>query len=165
MPDRETLALLTEALDFFNDQPNFGLRRDRRRTSYELAARIDTHLARLAASPHPAIAEARERWASTSFLRVDPEERIVEQTSDGYWVGGWILIGRASVGEVEPDLRIRFNAVVAGLPETTRKAFLAHRLEALDYGLIAERLGIGVTEVQRHLADALVAISRALEAN
>lgn len=65
MSDRETLDLLKEALDFLNDHPNFGLRRDRRRTSYDLASRIDTHIAQLALPPHPAIAEARARSLDT----------------------------------------------------------------------------------------------------
>ena len=36
---------LRESLDFFNDHPNFGLRRDRRRTTCQLAAEIDAALA------------------------------------------------------------------------------------------------------------------------
>ena len=36
---------LRESLEFFNDTPSFGLRRDRRRTSYQLAAEIDALLA------------------------------------------------------------------------------------------------------------------------
>ena len=36
---------LRESLEFFNDTPSFGLRRDRRRTSYQLAAEIDAVLA------------------------------------------------------------------------------------------------------------------------
>lgn len=163
MSDRETRALLIEALDFLNDHRNFSLRRDRRRTSYDLAARIDEHLARLAAPPHPAIAEARERWAATPFLRVDEDERIFERSSDGFWVRGWILIGLAVAGEIEPALRARYEAAIADLPERTRQVFLAHRAEGLDYALIAERLDIIVTEVQRHAAEAIAAITRFLD--
>ncbi len=43
MPDNDAIALLAEALEFFNDHPSFSLRRDRRRSSYELAARIDAY--------------------------------------------------------------------------------------------------------------------------
>src|SRR3546814_8566125 len=49
-------------------------RRARRR---ELAARVAAGLKRLTAPPHPAIREARERWATTSFLRIDPAERVI----------------------------------------------------------------------------------------
>jgi hypothetical protein len=36
---------LRDSLEFFNDHPNYGLRRDRRRTTYQLAAEIDAALA------------------------------------------------------------------------------------------------------------------------
>lgn len=47
--DADTIAKLRaklgEALEFFNDAPNFGLRRDRRRTSYKLASEIEALVA------------------------------------------------------------------------------------------------------------------------
>lgn len=43
MSDNDPIALLAEALEFLNDHPSFSLRRDRRRTSYELASRIDAY--------------------------------------------------------------------------------------------------------------------------
>src|SRR3546814_6595864 len=59
-------------------------RRARRR---ELAARVAEELKRLTAPPHPAIREARERWATTSFLRIDQDERVIEVNPDGTtWV-------------------------------------------------------------------------------
>src|SRR3546814_1469244 len=68
MSDHDARALLIEALDFFNDHPRFSLRRDRRRTSYELAARIDAFLAPDTAVL-PIVAAARERWPNAHVLR------------------------------------------------------------------------------------------------
>ncbi|AMK23235.1 hypothetical protein GG804_02060 [Sphingomonas histidinilytica] len=163
MSDRDSMVLLLEALAFLNDHPNFSLRRDRRRTSYDLAARIDRYLARRAGPTHPAIPEARDRWASTSFLRIDPDEYLVEPAEFGYWVRGWILIGRTSLGEADPELRARYEAAVAALPDITRQAFIAHRVEGLEYGPIAERLGISAIDVQVRIAEALIAIAKAVE--
>lgn len=43
MPNHDPIALLVEALEFLNDHPSFSLRRNPRRTSYELASRIDAY--------------------------------------------------------------------------------------------------------------------------
>src|SRR3546814_1578265 len=65
-------------------------RRARRR---ELAARVAEELKRLPAPPHPAIREARERWATISFLRIDQDERVIEVNPDGTtWVSAWVKI-------------------------------------------------------------------------
>jgi hypothetical protein len=47
-------AKLAEALQFFNDKPSFGLRRDPRRTSYQMAAEIEAVLAEPKPKPKPA---------------------------------------------------------------------------------------------------------------
>ena len=164
MSDRDTLALLLEALEFLNDHPNFGLRRDRRRTTYDLAARIDRHLALRAAPAHPAIAEARDRWASTPFLRIDPDEHAVEPAAMGWWVRGWILIGHISLAQSAPELRARYEAAVEALPGLTRQIFVAHRVEGLAYDAIAARFDISISDVQCRIAEALIGISDALEA-
>src|SRR3546814_4904908 len=83
MSDHDARALLIEALDFFNDHPRFSLRRDRRRTSYELAARIDAFLAPDTAVL-PIVAAARERWPNAHVLRIDPDEQTVQRDGDGY---------------------------------------------------------------------------------
>ncbi|AOH85586.1 hypothetical protein AWL63_18235 [Sphingomonas panacis] len=164
MSDHDTMALLLEALEFLNDHPNFGLRRDRRRTTYDLAARIDRHLALRTAPAHPAIAEARDRWASTPFLRIDADEHVVEPATAGWWVRGWILIGHISLEQSAPELRARYEAAVVALPALTRQVFIAHRVKGLAYDAIAERLDISINDVQCRIAEALIAISKALEA-
>lgn len=49
------------------------------------------------------------------------------------------------------------------LRRETRNVFLLHHIKALDYALIARHLGLSVTDVQAHLADALFEISRTVE--
>lgn len=57
------------------------------------------------------------------------------------------LIGRQ-------DLIAAADAIRA-LPPKTRDAFLLHRFEALTYREIAARLGISVSMVEKHIAEAL----------
>ena len=51
---------------------------------------------------------------------------------------------------------------VAALPERERSVFWLCAVDGLDYPAIAERLGIGLAEVERLLAAALLAIDRHL---
>lgn len=46
-------------------------------------------------------------------------------------------------------------AVIRALPPKTRDAFLLHRFEALTYRQIAGRLGVSVSMVEKHIAEAL----------
>lgn len=46
-------------------------------------------------------------------------------------------------------------AVIRALPPRTRDAFLLHRFEALTYRQIAGRLGVSVSMVEKHIAEAL----------
>lgn len=46
-------------------------------------------------------------------------------------------------------------AVIRALPPKTRDAFLLHRLESLTYREIAARLGVSVSMVEKHIAEAL----------
>ncbi|QJU58458.1 hypothetical protein HL653_12390 [Sphingomonas sp. AP4-R1] len=162
MSDHDARALLVEALAFFNDHPRFSLRRDRRRTSYELAARIDAFLAPDTAVP-PIVAAARERWANTHILRIDPDEQTVQHDGDGYWVRAWVHVdaaGLAGVGAAPID---RYGRAVAALPEITRQVLLADFLGREDFTAIAVRFGITTQEVEQHIADALAAIAQALD--
>ncbi|MFD1104448.1 RNA polymerase sigma factor [Sphingobium olei] len=164
MPPSEALDLLKEALDLFNDNANFALRRDRKRTSYKLAARIDDLLQRFDGPRHLAIDEARERWSAASSIRIDPNERIVEQSpGGGYWVRAWVFVERPKLDEPGTPLRTRYEAALAVLPSLTREVLLAHRVDDLDYAAIAARFGITIGEVEQCIADALEAVSKALD--
>lgn len=46
-------------------------------------------------------------------------------------------------------------AVIRALPRRTRDAFLLHRFEDLTYRQIADRLGVSVSMVEKHLSEAL----------
>ena len=55
------------------------------------------------------------------------------------------------------------SCAVLRLRQETRDVFLLNHIDALDYALIASRLGLSVGEVQARLADALYEISRTVE--
>ncbi|WP_264570442.1 MULTISPECIES: sigma-70 region 4 domain-containing protein [unclassified Sphingobium] len=162
MSDHDARALLQEALALFNDHPRFSLRGDRRRTSYALAARIDAYLGSDQA-PDPAIAIARERWSSAGLLRIDEDERTVMREDDAIWVRSWVRVGRASLGEIEPEVAARYQAAVRSLPDTTRTILLFHQRESLSVSEIARRLQITSVEVERHIGEALASIASALD--
>ncbi len=54
--------------------------------------------------------------------------------------------------------RQRMRDAIDALPEPTRRIYLAHLLEDEDYPTIGVREGLGVREVERHIADAIVLI-------
>lgn len=51
-------------------------------------------------------------------------------------------------------------AVIRALPPKTRDAFLLHRFEAKTYRQIADRLGVSVSMVEKHIAEALRQLKR-----
>jgi len=56
----------------------------------------------------------------------------------------------------------RIRAAVDALPEPQALVFRLHAGEGQEYARIADRLGVSPAEVERLLADALVAIDRHL---
>jgi RNA polymerase sigma-70 factor (ECF subfamily) len=65
--------------------------------------------------------------------------------------------------EVE-QMRERYREVVASLPPRTREVFVLHRIDELGYKEIAARLNISVRTVEWHVAEAIVRISKGLDA-
>ena len=62
-----------------------------------------------------------------------------------------------------PDLLIRrLEQAMATMDASSRAVFLAHRLDGLPYDQIATRLGLSITQVERHLAAAILHIDRTL---
>lgn len=57
----------------------------------------------------------------------------------------------------------RLERAVRRMPRLQRDIFLAIRLDDLSYPEIAERTGLSVREVERHFANSLVSIARALD--
>lgn len=162
MSDPDARALLVEALDFFNDHPRFSLRRDRRHDSYALASRIDAFLAR-DVTILPAAAAAREGREATSVLRIDSCEQAIERDGDGYWVRAWVRVSPTANGDICAGQAERYARALDVLPEVTREVFLAHQRDEQDFATIAARLGLTTREVEQHVADALLAIGRALD--
>ena len=58
--------------------------------------------------------------------------------------------------------RARMWRAVSRLPLGPREVFILHAVDELDYPAVAERLGNGVADVERELAEAIVRISRYL---
>lgn len=66
---------------------------------------------------------------------------------------------------IEVDqMRQRYRQAVAALPERMREVFVLHRIDGLSYKEIAARLDISVRTVEWHIAEAIVRISKGLDA-
>lgn len=65
------------------------------------------------------------------------------------------LIGREDLAAAD--------AVIRALPPKTRDAFLLHRFKAQTYRQIADRLGVSVSMVEKHIAEALRQLKRSRE--
>ena len=64
-----------------------------------------------------------------------------------------------------PDVLMRrLERAIACMDAVSGEVFLAHRLESLSYADIAERTGLNVAEVERHIADAIIHLDRELAA-
>ena len=62
------------------------------------------------------------------------------------------------------EMRRRYREIVDSLPRRMREVFVLHRVDELSYKEIADRLGISVRTVEWHVAEAIVRISRGLDA-
>lgn len=60
------------------------------------------------------------------------------------------LLGREALGKV--------SAVLMTLPERTRQVFILRRLEDLSFREIAQRLGVSVSAVEKHMAQAMAVL-------
>lgn len=65
---------------------------------------------------------------------------------------------------LSPAERQRMRDAIRALPEPTRTIYLAHLLDGEDYSAIGAREGLGVREVERHIADAILLIDQYLRA-
>ena len=76
-----------------------------------------------------------------------------------------ILFRRTPVpSPVDLALLKRLEDAVAKLPPLTREVFLAHRVQTLSYEQIAERNGLTVRGVERHIASAICQLDKLLDA-
>ena len=60
------------------------------------------------------------------------------------------------------DMLRCIDAAMEALPDRTREIFMAHRFEELTYPEIAQRMGISVKTVEKHISAALKNLHRAL---
>ncbi|WP_245656530.1 RNA polymerase sigma factor [Novosphingobium naphthalenivorans] len=77
-----------------------------------------------------------------------------------------LALGREPLG---PDaaaeisqMQERYRAAVESLPPKTREVYLLHRVEDMEYKLIAARLGISIRTVEWHVAQAIIRISKSV---
>jgi len=63
----------------------------------------------------------------------------------------------------EAENLARLERAVRRLPRLQREIFLANRLDDMSYLEIAERTGLSVREVERHVANSLVSIADVLD--
>jgi RNA polymerase sigma factor (sigma-70 family) len=57
----------------------------------------------------------------------------------------------------------RLEAGLEGMPKLRREIFLAIRLDDLSYAEIAERTGLSVEQVERHLAQSMLTLRDAVD--
>ena len=62
----------------------------------------------------------------------------------------------------DPDLLRRMEEAMLNIPKLQREVFMAHRLDDMSYVEIAERTGLTVRQVERHIARALYKLVKQL---
>lgn len=60
----------------------------------------------------------------------------------------------------DPELLKKLERAMLKLPRSTREIFLAHRLDDMSYQEIADRTGLTVRQVERHMARAIYRLSK-----
>ena len=63
----------------------------------------------------------------------------------------------------DPELLKKLEQAMLKLPRSTRDIFLAHRLDGMSYQEIADRSGLTVRQVERHMAKAIYRLCRELD--
>ena len=163
MITRQISEILQQLLHSLKDSKLVGTGFQRRVRGRELAARVAAEPKDLTAPAHPAIREARERWATTSFLRIDRDERVIEVNPDGTsWVRAWVKISTSFPARADTPGGRSFEAAVADMPEEMRQIFLAHAQDGLPYETIAEQLDVDVAQVQLQMGLALARLDEAV---
>ena len=63
----------------------------------------------------------------------------------------------------DPELLGKLERAIVTLPRSTREIFLAHRLDDMSYNEIADRTGLTVRQVERHMARAIYRLCKELD--
>jgi RNA polymerase sigma factor (sigma-70 family) len=63
----------------------------------------------------------------------------------------------------DAELLRRLERAISAVPRRSREIFLAHRLDDMSYAEIAQRTGLSVREVERHMARAIYRLCREVD--
>ena len=63
----------------------------------------------------------------------------------------------------DPELLKKLERAMLKLPRSTRDIFLAHRLDDMPYQEIADRTGLTLRQVERHMARAIYRLCKELD--
>jgi RNA polymerase sigma factor (sigma-70 family) len=63
----------------------------------------------------------------------------------------------------DPELLRRMEAAMMNIPKRQRDIFLAHRVHGMSYGEIADRTGLNVRQVERHMARAIYKLAKQMD--
>lgn len=69
----------------------------------------------------------------------------------------------SDTADTDPDLLGRMEEAMLNMPKLQREIFMAHRLDDMSYGEIAERTGLTVRQVERHMAKAIYKLVKQLD--
>jgi RNA polymerase sigma factor (sigma-70 family) len=93
------------------------------------------------------------------FRKLGREARIVEQSENSALnVGGTMDPERILSGKQSLD---RILGIIEALPPRCRQTFILHRFENLNYAEIGKRMGISISMVEKHIAEAMARLARA----
>lgn len=107
--------------------------------------------------------EAYMRRACSNWLADRARSSVLRQTAyDQLEIIGEQHVDQVVVLEARDTLR-RIEAALATLKPKTRAIFLAHRIDGLTYGEIAQRTGLTVKGVEKQMSKAIARISRLMD--
>jgi RNA polymerase sigma factor (sigma-70 family) len=140
-------------------------RRTRREGAEDVVQEAFVHVLRLTA-PRAVREPARFLSRITRNLWIDRSRRrkreaaLFDLAADPELATGYDLDPeRVASGE---ETLLRAVAAIDALPPRCREAFELHRFEGLSYVGIAHRMGVSVSMVEKHVAEAMLRLSRTL---
>jgi RNA polymerase sigma factor (sigma-70 family) len=143
-------------------------RRSRREDAEDVVQEACVHVLRLPApgavqEPARFLARiTRNLWIDRSRRRRREAALFDSSAGPEPAIGHGLDPERIASGE---ETLLRALAAIDALPPRCRQAFELHRFEGLSYVGIAHRMGISVSMVEKHIAEAMLRLSRALAAS